>query len=125
MQQQLINANGKTALHYAAEKGYDKITQQLINANCHAKNPFLPLFQICDVNIKDNNGWTALHYAAQRKDMIRGKGYDKIISQQLINANCDVNIKDNNGWTALHYAAKGGMIRLHYIMLDMIRYPNK
>eukprot|EP01084_Bolivina_argentea_P189106 325321_1 len=102
--QQLINCiniqnvDGYTKLHMAVKEGNNKELQNLINANC-------------DLNITDNDGETALHWAAE-------KGYDKI-SQQLINANCDVNIKDNNGWTALHYAAYD-KTALHYAGYDKI-----
>jgi len=81
--------SGKTALHWAAEKGHAGIVDKLLN------------IQGIDVNKADDFGWTALHLAAE-------KGHAGIVDKLLNIQGIDVNKVDNNGWTALHRAAREG-----------------
>lgn len=78
---------GKTALHYAASNGKEKVGALLIKNGT-------------DVNAADKNGQTALHVAAK-------KSKSKILNVLIANgANAD--IVDDSGKTALHFAAQKG-----------------
>jgi len=80
--------NGKTALMWAASKGYDIIVRNLLEGGA-------------DPNLrKDPNGKTALMWAAS-------KGYD-IIVRDLLEGGADPNLRNNNGVTALMYASIWG-----------------
>lgn len=81
---------GKTALHYAASNGKEKVGELLIRNGTN-------------VSATDKNGQTALHVAAK-------KGKEKITTVLIANgANAD--IVDSSGKTALHLAAQKGATR--------------
>lgn len=66
---------GKTALHYACQRGYSDIVNQLLLFNC-------------DLTIKDHMGRTALYYACQRGHLdivdrlLRCEGYFYLLHQE-------------------------------------------
>ena len=80
----LTGQYGTTTLMVAADQGYVKGLQVLLNASA-------------DVNIQNSYGTTALMLAADR-------GYNKGV-QVLLNASADINIQNSLGDTALHCAA--------------------
>ena len=77
-----------TALHEAANKGYEEIVKALVIAGA-------------EVNAIDNTGRTALHWAVTTE-----------IVKALVIAGAD--LTDNDGETALQFAKKGG----HYVKLN-------
>lgn len=78
---------GKTALHYAASNGKEKVGDILIKNGT-------------DVNATNKRGQTALHVAAK-------KNRSNILNILIANgANAD--IVDDSGKTALHFAAQKG-----------------
>jgi ankyrin repeat protein len=81
-----VTSDGWTALHFAAFKGYDKITKLLLDAGI-------------DPNLQGYRyGRTALHYAAEQ-----GRLNSAV---QILQKNVDINIKDKSGITALDLAIK-------------------
>ena len=78
------DGNGWTALHYAADYGYEEIAELLI-----AKG--------ADVNAKNPNMLTPLYFAAQNNR--------KEVAQLLIAGGADVNAKANDGRTPLDFAS--------------------
>ncbi|ACE05786.1 hypothetical protein Aasi_0363 [Candidatus Amoebophilus asiaticus 5a2] len=82
---------GNTPLHKAADKGYIKLVEKLVELGA-------------DIDLKDNYGNTALHQAA-------GKGCIKLV-EKLVELGADIDLKDNYGNTALHQAAGKGYIKL-------------
>lgn len=79
--------NGDTALIWAAEKGWDRIVETLLDANAN-------------VDIENQNGDTALMRASW-------KGHSKVV-RHLINARADVNSKNKDGDTPLILGATRG-----------------
>jgi ankyrin repeat protein/beta-lactamase regulating signal transducer with metallopeptidase domain len=108
--------SGRTALHYAAEKGFTDIAELLISegADVNARNESrgTPLHRAAaldhpevvklliaknvDVNARDNVGNTPLHLAARRikKDAV----------ELLMNKGADVNVRNNQGHSPLDFA---------------------
>lgn len=76
--------NGNTALHVAADRGYDIVIQTLLERNI-------------DANIKNKNNVTALHCSAQQGHLE--------IAKMLVQKNADVNALDDTQSTPLHWAA--------------------
>ena len=91
------NPNGETALYLAAERGYHRTVEILLDAKA-------------DPNIPDNNGKTAL-YRTVEKDY-------RQIGKTLLHAGADPNIPDNNGKTALHQAVEKGYPQTIRNLLD-------
>lgn len=113
------DASGATALHWAANKGYEGIAKMLINngADLEAKDgnfqgtPLLwaaydgslAVVKVlvdsgCDVDSQNSLGNTALHNAA-----LMGRPY---IAEVLINNGADTTLVNNNGKTALDIATE-------------------
>ena len=88
---------GKTPLHYASDRGYEKIVSLLI-----AKG--------ADINARDDVNETPLHIAADR-------GYFKIV-KILVTNGADVNLQDTNGHTPLHIAIQSGYKKTVKFLLE-------
>jgi ankyrin repeat protein len=77
---------GKTPLHYASEKGYSSVVEDLIQ------------YTAVEINkIREKTGKTALHYASEN-------GHWEVVAKLVEDPKIDVNIQDNKGKTPLHYA---------------------
>ncbi|GFQ65478.1 ANK_REP_REGION domain-containing protein [Trichonephila clavata] len=85
----VIDALGRSVVHYAAQEGYKEIVDALINNGADIRKP-------------DELGKTALHYAA------RYNHGTEVVSCLLENAKDCINKKDKNGRTAVYYAAQQG-----------------
>ncbi len=83
------NAEGKTSLHYAAEKGLKDIAEFL-------------LAQGADTTVRDSEGRTPLHRAAF-------SGHIGVVKVLLKNG-ADITMKDSEGRTPFHLAAVHGQI---------------
>ncbi|KAL7214067.1 hypothetical protein ACSBR1_026478 [Camellia fascicularis] len=70
------DSEGRTALHWAVDRGHLNITELLASKNA-------------DVNAKDNEGQSPLHYAAVCER--------EAIAEFLVKQNADINQKDNDG----------------------------
>ncbi|KAI0796309.1 hypothetical protein BC629DRAFT_1286622 [Irpex lacteus] len=77
------NADGKTALHMAAERGNEELVRMLCSLNA-------------DYDLADNEGNTPLHYAS-------AWGHIPIV-QLLIERGCQYNVRNNDGFTPSDYA---------------------
>lgn len=89
------DAHGNTALHIAAEKGYEAIVTVLLKYGV--------------IDAKDEKGLTALHYAVM--------GGHTQIARQLIQKFGNIEARDSHmGWTPLHYAADCG----HQAVVDLL-----
>lgn len=86
------DGKGKTPLHYASEKGYSSVVEELIQ------------YAIVDVNIQDKKGKTALHYASEN-------GRENVVKILLNEDDIEVNIQDKKGKTPLHYAYNKTVVR--------------
>ena len=90
------NAQGFTALHYAALSGRDDITSLLLSKGA-------------DINAKTLNGASVLHLAAKSGNM-------SFVEELIKNhKELDVNYKTKKGKTTLHYAIKSRN-------LDLVKY---
>lgn len=126
------DGNGRTPLHYAAEKGFVRIVELLlefgsdVNAkdyqeqtplHCAAEHKNLTLLPLLksgsNVHLKDVHGKTALHYAVINKAVIG--------CHLLLKFGSDVNAKDNNGKTPLHYAAENGATLFFEYLHDLFQ----
>ncbi len=117
------DGSGKSALHYAAEKGYfekdcfGKTPLHYADRNGHSQvvnflkgieNLFLAVKGRNPggikgvINAHDEYGKTPLHYTVE-------KGYLDMV-KILLEKGADINAKDNNGKTPLHYATEKGYI---------------
>jgi len=118
------DGNGKTPLHYAAEKSFKTVAEALLanGAEVNAKvsgsvktdgTPLhlaaqsdsagivdLLLAKGAEVNSKARGGGTPLSWAA-------GSGHVRV-AELLLAKGADVNAADNNGWSPLHSAVGGG-----------------
>lgn len=122
-----VDKDGKTPLHYAIEKGYDKLAQQLFELAPEAAVKGLKsgeknlLHYAAEKGLtgiaqkmpehhplmlgQDKDGKTPLHYAAE-------KGH-AILAKELFNLNPYAAVlKDKDDKTPLHYAAEGGNLEL-------------
>jgi ankyrin repeat protein len=90
---------GKTALHFAQEKGYAEMAQALFD-----HHPTL-----CTKG--DNNGITPLHIAAQQGDLV--------LLGRYLTAPINLNeIKDADGNTPLHSAARANQLGAAQLLLE-------
>ncbi|CAG8466770.1 4170_t:CDS:2, partial [Scutellospora calospora] len=124
------NGNGKTALHWAAKKGYTSIAETLLKYKAQVDTPdndrCTSLFYAAkaghdevinilinhgaDINHVDKNGKTALHEAASY-------GHQNII-KILLEKNANINAVSNNNWTLLHFAATAGHVEVIKTLLE-------
>uniref|UniRef100_A0A6C0AUX0 Uncharacterized protein n=1 Tax=viral metagenome TaxID=1070528 RepID=A0A6C0AUX0_9ZZZZ len=95
---------GKTLLHYASEKGYSSVVEDLIQ------------YKAVEINkIRKETGKTALHYASEN-------GHWKVVEILLNEDDIDVNIQDKKGKTALHYASENGHGKVVEILFTADKY---
>ena len=87
---------GWTALHLAAQKGFNDIAELLVANKA-------------EVDARSKRGDTPLHWAA-------GNGHKEVV-ELLLASNADVNAQDNGGWTALHMAARPGYQEVLQVLL--------
>jgi len=125
----LIDSNGWTALHHAAEKGDIKAAQVLLeggaDVNAYSNNRRTPLHLASTSNNVEmiklllNNGaniemetdakCTALHYAAKKGNLESVK--------ELLISGTDIYSQDQRLWSPLHYAAYNGHRSVVYFLL--------
>ena len=93
----LVDVNGDTALHYAAQFGHANCVKRLLEAGAN-------------VNLKDRWQQTPLTMAA---------GMSDFVGQQVLieHPGTDVNLASNHGGSALHYAAGFGQVPMLQILL--------
>ena len=129
---------GKTALHWAAEKGRKDVAEFLLkeHADVTAKSEWnwTPLHEVAkfhylhvlaevhkqvaelllvynaDVQAKNCEGMTPLHVAASNGS--------KYIVELLITKNADINAEDNGGHSPLHLAMWGGVDEIVNVLLE-------
>jgi ankyrin repeat protein len=89
--------NGKTALHYAAERGDKAMVTLLVDNGA-------------EVDSQDKDGMSALHYAAQN-------GH-KLIVEKLISTNADFNAKDKNDISVLHCAVQNNNEEIVKLLIE-------
>lgn len=89
---------GRTALHWAANKGSVKETSTLIRCGADVNACWMPM------------GWTPLHIAVR-------SGNSAVVAE-LLKHGSDVNMQSNAGWTALHFAANSGKETILAILLE-------
>ncbi len=109
------DANGKTALHYAAKHPRWKVIEELMNAGAY-------------VDVFDNQGVTAKQLIAEKlltmQNLVRSDSklsdFKKaiVIAQRLeISVATIVNMQDHTGKTLLHYAAEHGCSKIVYELI--------
>nr|WP_306671582.1 ankyrin repeat domain-containing protein [Endozoicomonas sp. ONNA2] len=137
-------SDGKTLLHYAAEKGSSYYLKKFLTEK---QNSAIAIF------IKDNKGRTPLHYAAlegklngidelkkhkklfmkiiDEKDkhentalLLAAKNSHKTCVERLIKAKADVNIKNRSGLTLLHLIASSSN-KTDGLDIDMYNFSSK
>ena len=97
----VINNDGDTVLHYAAEKGLLDVMKYLINH--HNCNPMAT----------NKQGEAILHCAVK---------HIEVVKYLIIECNCDpMTVINNDGDTVLHYAARKGLLDL---LKSMINHHN-
>ncbi|XP_030751626.1 ankyrin repeat domain-containing protein 27-like [Sitophilus oryzae] len=90
---------GKTALHYAAQLGFQDVLMLLINFGA-------------DVNIADNDKNTPLHLASDR-------GHENCVNALIYSSNLvELNLQNFSGDTPLFLAAKWGYINIVKVLLE-------
>ncbi|KAK5989711.1 Ankyrin repeat domain-containing protein 6 [Cladobotryum mycophilum] len=87
----MVDPNGRTALHTAASQGHETILKLLLEKGA-------------DLQLKDYNGRTALHIASSQ-------GYD-VVTQLLLESGVNVGAKDKLGSTALDLAVQRAIMDL-------------
>ena len=94
----VINYNGDTVLHYAAEKGLLDLLKFMINHNCN-------------LMATNRHGETILPCAVE---------HIEVVKYLIIECNWDpmTVINKYNGYTVLHYAAKKGLLDLLKFMIN-------
>ena len=122
----------RTALHMAADLGYDDIVDALIkrpdvNINPRYEDGNTPLHIAvdnrrtesarllidagADINISNNSQWTALHMAADLGD-------DDIVDALIKRPDVNINSRDGDGNTPLHSAAWSGREQSARLLID-------
>ncbi len=81
----LQDNEGKTALHYAVERGDRSLIEYLLS-------------QDANINAKDKKDNTPLHYALEQNNLD--------LARYLLSQKADVNVQNEEGKTLLHYAAE-------------------
>ncbi|KAJ7671446.1 ankyrin repeat-containing domain protein [Mycena polygramma] len=126
-----LDADERTALHWAASSGSVDITRFLIDKKA-------------EVDLVDNSGWTPLHIAGRKIDDIcfwlngpqkNNKGLTPLhyaasksridIGKLLISRGADINAKDKANQVPLHRAATTGSLGFIRLLLDSSVPPNK
>lgn len=92
-----VDADGRTALHWAASSGARDIVQYLIGMKAQ-------------VDKQDQSGWTPLHIAASA-------GNEEIVVD-LLGAGADIKKTNDKGLTALHYAASRSRIEIGKLLVQ-------
>ncbi|MEM9423464.1 MAG: ankyrin repeat domain-containing protein [Spirochaetota bacterium] len=134
-----LDANGWSAMTYAALLGNREFVRQLLNQQVDPNDPkvffpplvaaaysgerdiiFLLLQRGADPNLRyQDQGTTALHYAvALNRPELWGNVSARSIPAQLLQAGSLVNIADNKGNTPLFWAARWGNANLVKMLLD-------
>jgi hypothetical protein len=90
--------DGRTALHAAAEKGYVKTVETLLECNADVNSTIES--REAHANAETETGFTALH-AATEKDHLA-------VVEVLLKFGASIDSKDEYGRTALHVACRGG-----------------
>ena len=91
----LSDKDGRTPLHEAAIRGWDKGIEMLLQKD----NVDDPTSEHKDINFQDSGGRTALHWSAERGHCT----VTEVLAQQA-----DREVTDKDGNTALHIAAQRG-----------------
>ncbi|XP_046581218.1 serine/threonine-protein phosphatase 6 regulatory ankyrin repeat subunit C-like [Haliotis rubra] len=126
----LLDKQGRTALHYASEHSNKKSVKLLLDheadpgvqdlqgmtcLHCAAKNRYsydileILLEKNVDPNLLDKKGRTALHYASEHSN--------KESVKLLLDHKADPGVQDIHGMTTLHFAAKN---RYSYGILEIL-----
>ncbi|KAK9885306.1 hypothetical protein WA026_010800 [Henosepilachna vigintioctopunctata] len=96
---------GKTALHYASERGYQDILLLLLSV------------ETIDINIQDNKGNTPLHIAT-------GRAQDNCVKALIYSSpHLNTNVHNNYGEIPLIIAAKEGYLSIVQILLENCGVP--
>lgn len=114
------DANGKTALHYAAKHPRWKVIEELMNAGA-------------DVDVSDNQGVTPKQLITEKlltmKNLIKSDSnilvFKKaiVIAQRLeFSVETIVNMQDYTGKTLLHYAAEHGCSKIVYELINATQF---
>jgi len=90
---------GVSALHYAAEKGYDDVLEILIDAKCPVDLPTI-------------DGMTALMYAAKNNQL-------KTMENLVVNHGADLLAVNRAGMSAAHFAAQLDHIDTFHLLLKL------
>jgi ankyrin repeat protein len=90
----IMNYDGKTALHFAYEKGCFKLVKELVHKTDAAI-----------INLQDKRKDTLLHRAVK-------EGKEHVAWVLIAEPSCDTTMKNCDGRTALHYACKRGWLSL-------------
>ena len=129
----VVDVEGGSALHYAAEGGTVGVIDVLVKRS------------LVDVNRKDNDGWTPLHAASAfgKLEVVREllrlganasmtvvageygtplhqaamKGHEEIVSV-LLDAGCPIDVANVNSDSALHYAAGSGAVEVMVVLVE-------
>ena len=111
--------DGRTALHFAARQGYEKMTHQLLESGSDAsttdkdgRNTLMSALRSANiefskVQFKRNTSHTH-RISEEAWNLLESKTlklFDTSIVQLLLAYNTDINTQDNHGWTALMLAA--------------------
>jgi len=127
-----VDTSGRTALHYASEKGYKGVIKELIDkgADINKKDKYgltplhlasynnrvevvkILILRGAKLGVKGGeHGWSPLHYAAER-------GHIEVV-KLLLDAGADINDKDTTeGETPLHVAAEANQVEMVKFLLD-------
>lgn len=96
--------SGKTALHYASEKGFQDIILLLVSD------------ENINVNIQDRNGNTPLHLSS-------GRAHEHCVKALIYSSpTLKMDIENNSSESPLHLAAKTGFIQIVQILLENSTY---